>query len=101
MRSRAAWLGVGLLAGLAAGGCSHQSPLDPPEVQQARSDMVERLRGGGQVTDKRVLAALGQVPRHRLWQEDYWSQAYLDQGLALDAQRASARPCSRGWSSKA
>jgi protein-L-isoaspartate(D-aspartate) O-methyltransferase len=52
--------------------------------------MVERLAAGG-IRDRRVLAALGAVPRHRLVPEALQAQAYRDAALPIgDGQTISA-----------
>ena len=96
MRHLAAQIALGLMAGLALGGCSHTSPTDPEAMQKARSGMVDRLRAGHLVTDKRVLEAMRAVPRHRLLPQDYWGQAYSDQPTPLDSQRTLCSPLLSG-----
>ncbi|HVN38312.1 MAG TPA: protein-L-isoaspartate(D-aspartate) O-methyltransferase [Myxococcota bacterium] len=55
-----------------------------------RRRMVERLAAGG-IRDRRVLAALAAVPRHRMVPEALQSQAYRDAALPIgDGQTISA-----------
>ena len=43
----------------------------------ARKKLVEHLASRG-ITDKRVLNAIGKVPRHFFFDETFWNQAYKD-----------------------
>lgn len=43
----------------------------------ARKRLVKHLEGRG-IEDKRVLQAIGKVPRHFFFDETFWNQAYRD-----------------------
>jgi protein-L-isoaspartate(D-aspartate) O-methyltransferase len=51
--------------------------------QQARQAMVARQLQRRDITDPRVLIAMGRVPRHRFVPEDLASQAYEDHPLPI------------------
>jgi len=57
----------------------------------ARARMVERLRVNG-IRDERVLAALGEVPRHVFVEEALASRAYEDTALPLGFQQTISQP---------
>lgn len=60
-------------------------------VAGERAAMVERLRAGG-VTDSRVLAAMGEVPRERFVPEEVSGQAYRDSPLDIGAGQTISAP---------
>jgi protein-L-isoaspartate(D-aspartate) O-methyltransferase len=54
--------------------------------------MVERqLRGRG-IDDERVLAAMGQVPRHRFLPRELWRDAYSDGALPIGEGQTMSQP---------
>ena len=60
--------------------------------QDARRAMVElQLRGRG-ITDSRVLAAMGKVPRHRFVPAAFSSLAYGDHPLPIGADQTISQP---------
>lgn len=61
------------------------------QAARARSRMVERLREQG-IRDEAVLAALGQIPRHRFVEEALASRAYEDTALPLVRQQTISQP---------
>jgi protein-L-isoaspartate(D-aspartate) O-methyltransferase len=61
------------------------------QATRARSRMVERLREQG-IRDERVLAALGQIPRHRFVEEALASRAYEETALPLLRQQTISQP---------
>ena len=61
------------------------------EYARARRRMVERLASRG-VKDPRVLAALEEVPRHRLIPEALHGQAYQDTALPIGAGQTISAP---------
>jgi protein-L-isoaspartate(D-aspartate) O-methyltransferase len=65
--------------------------MDQGGAQAARARMVERLRAQG-IRDEGVLAALGQIPRHRFVEEALASRAYEDTALPLLRQQTISQP---------
>ena len=64
----------------------------PMEFTIARERMVaEPLRGRG-ITDARVLAALGKVPRHRFVEEALAARAYGDYPLPIGEKQTISQP---------
>jgi len=62
------------------------------EFDELRHRMVEfQLRGRG-ITDERVLAAMGRVPRHRFAPERLRSQAYEDHPLPIAEDQTISQP---------
>jgi protein-L-isoaspartate(D-aspartate) O-methyltransferase len=57
-----------------------------------RLRMVRRLREDGVIADERVLAALGEVPRHRFVDAALASQAYEDTSLPIGAGQTISKP---------
>ncbi len=78
---------------------ARQTPATPPAPREAlfaeRSDerarLVRRVAEGG-VTDPRVLAAMGRVPRHHFVPEAVRSEAYLDQPLPIGWGQTISQP---------
>jgi protein-L-isoaspartate(D-aspartate) O-methyltransferase len=69
-----------------------QPLVDSPKYQKARGKMVSlqiRLRG---VSDKKVLNAMSQVPRHRFVPEELVSQAYADHPLPIGQGQTISQP---------
>lgn len=58
---------------------------------RARQALVGRVRAGG-VTDARVLAAIGTVPRHLFVDAGLASQAYEDSALPIGHQQTISKP---------
>ncbi len=57
-----------------------------------RSAMVERqLRQRG-IQDERLLAAMGQVPRHEFVSRENWGQAYADHPVGIPEQQTTSQP---------
>lgn len=61
-------------------------------MAEARRQMVERQLAARDVTDKRVLEAMGQVPRHRFVPQDLRSQAYADGPLPIGHDQTISQP---------
>ncbi|HEY1014274.1 MAG TPA: protein-L-isoaspartate(D-aspartate) O-methyltransferase [Herpetosiphonaceae bacterium] len=61
-------------------------------LQQARQRMVRDQLAKRGVSDPRVLAALGQVPRHLFVPEQQRHQAYADCALPIDADQTISQP---------
>ena len=59
--------------------------------QRTRARMVERLRNDG-ISDERVLAALGAVPRHVFVEEALASRAYDDDALPIGFSQTISQP---------
>ncbi|MEA1948259.1 MAG: protein-L-isoaspartate(D-aspartate) O-methyltransferase [Thermodesulfobacteriota bacterium] len=69
-----------------------QPLVDSPRYQKARGKMVSlqiRLRG---VSDKKVLNAMSQVPRHRFVPEELVSRAYADHPLPIGQGQTISQP---------
>ena len=63
-----------------------------PDPDQARTAMVaDQLRGRG-VTDERVLAAMGAIPREAFVSEALRRDAYRDEALPIDAGQTISQP---------
>lgn len=58
---------------------------------RARQALVSRVQAGG-VNDKRVLAAIGSVPRHLFVDAGLASQAYEDSALPIGHQQTISKP---------
>lgn len=62
------------------------------DFSAARAEMVERqLRHRG-ISDQRVLAAIGEVPREKFVPERYRSRAYSDSALPIDEGQTISQP---------
>jgi len=57
----------------------------------ARKKLVELLKSKG-IEDKRVLAAIGKVPRHYFFDETFWSQAYRDVAFPIGEGQTISQP---------
>lgn len=72
------------LASAAMISCAKDPPVDPPEAQSARADLVRRIEADGAPWegsgpwDPRVLSALRRVPRHRFMPSGSIEEAYGD-----------------------
>ena len=64
---------------------------DAPVHQGRRAALVRQLRDRG-VTDARVLAALGAVPRHLFFDPGLVSQAYQDKAFPIGAGQTISQP---------
>ena len=60
--------------------------------QEARRVMVETQIGARGVTDPRVLAAMGKVPRHLFIPKHLWDQAYSDYPLPIGEDQTISQP---------
>jgi protein-L-isoaspartate(D-aspartate) O-methyltransferase len=73
----------------------HRLPLQNEEPQTFASErrrMVEEQLASRDIVDKRVLAAMMKVPRHRFVPDDMQSQAYADFPLAIGAGQTISQP---------
>ncbi|HWU38465.1 MAG TPA: protein-L-isoaspartate O-methyltransferase, partial [Candidatus Acidoferrum sp.] len=59
---------------------------------RARQEMVERQLKGRDITDARVLAAMGKVPRHRFVRPSMVGDAYADRPLPIDEGQTISQP---------
>jgi protein-L-isoaspartate(D-aspartate) O-methyltransferase len=68
------------------------SPAESPAYETLRQRMVNvQLRARG-ITDERVLAAMGRVPRHEFAPERYRDQAYEDHPLPIGEGQTISQP---------
>jgi len=63
-----------------------------PDFARPRQRMVQRLAGAGIVTDRRVLRALGAVPRHLLVPEGLREAAYREAALPIGEGQTISAP---------
>ena len=69
-----------------------QTLVDSPKDQKTREKMVSfQIRSRG-VSDKKVLNAMSQVPRHRFVPEELVSQAYADHPLPIGQGQTISQP---------
>jgi len=59
---------------------------------RARQQMVERQLKGRDITDSRVLAAMGKVPRHRFVRPAWAGEAYADRALPIEEGQTISQP---------
>jgi protein-L-isoaspartate(D-aspartate) O-methyltransferase len=81
--------GVLLLAGL---GIRLSQARAPDSFQEARRSMVVQQLQGRDITDPRVLKAMGTVPRHRFVPEALALQAYRDYPLPIGSGQTISQP---------
>jgi protein-L-isoaspartate(D-aspartate) O-methyltransferase len=65
---------------------------DETAFARARQQMVERQLKGRDITDARVLRAMGKVPRHRFVNPELASQAYADYPLPIGEGQTISQP---------
>ncbi|HZE21628.1 MAG TPA: protein-L-isoaspartate(D-aspartate) O-methyltransferase [Desulfobaccales bacterium] len=88
-------IAVGLLAGalfLAGLGIRFSEAQTGDSFQEARRAMVVRQLQGRDITDPRVLQAMGTVPRHRFVPEAPAFQAYQDHPLPIGSGQTISQP---------
>jgi len=61
------------------------------KYQKRRSRLVESLREKG-ISDERVLAAIGQVPRHLFVDQALRTRAYNDEALPIGLKQTISQP---------
>ncbi len=61
-------------------------------LRRARQQMVEQQLKGRDITDPRVLAAMGKVPRHRFVRPDLAGSAYIDSPLPIEEGQTISQP---------
>jgi protein-L-isoaspartate(D-aspartate) O-methyltransferase len=59
---------------------------------RARQEMVERQLKGRDITDARVLAVMGKVPRHRFVRPSLVGEAYSDHALPIEEGQTISQP---------
>lgn len=62
------------------------------DLQAAKNNMLRRQLSGRGITDRRVLAAMGKVPRERFIPPELWSEAYADRALSIDCGQTISQP---------
>lgn len=65
--------------------------VDNYREQGARKKLVEKLKERG-IQDKKVLAAIGKVPRHYFFDETFWPQAYKDIAFPIGEGQTISQP---------
>jgi len=65
--------------------------IDNYRERGARKQLVELLKRRG-IGDKRVLAAIGKVPRHYFFDETFWNQAYRDIAFPIGDGQTISQP---------
>ncbi|MGK6353031.1 protein-L-isoaspartate(D-aspartate) O-methyltransferase [Parapedobacter sp. DT-150] len=65
--------------------------IDNYRERGARKQLVELLKQRG-IEDKRVLAAIGKVPRHFFFDETFWNQAYKDIAFPIGDGQTISQP---------
>jgi protein-L-isoaspartate(D-aspartate) O-methyltransferase len=64
----------------------------PAEFDRLRAEMVERQLRARDISDPRVLAAMGEVPRHRFVRETMAGHAYADRPLPIGFGQTISQP---------
>ena len=62
------------------------------DLEEMRKDMVDTQIAARGITDKRVLAAFGKVPRHKFVPEDFQDAAYSDHPLPIGNGQTISQP---------
>ena len=90
---RTAWI---VRSGIIVAGCltlaAAIAPQDEAAFARARQEMVERQLKGRDITDARVLATMGKIPRHRFVGPSWAGQAYNDQPLPIEEGQTISQP---------
>ncbi len=58
----------------------------------ARKKLVTQLKDDRKIEDKRVLEAIGRVPRHFFFDETFWNQAYKDIAFPIGEGQTISQP---------
>ena len=66
--------------------------IDNYREQGARKKLVAQLRDERKIEDKRVLEAMGKVPRHYFFDETFWNQAYKDIAFPIGEGQTISQP---------
>lgn len=64
----------------------------PTDFPRERQKMIERQLRRRKISDERVLAAIGHVPRERFVCEELVPQAYADRALPIDCEQTISQP---------
>ncbi len=90
---KSAWMircGPVLVGSLAVAGlCTAQ---DDAAFVRARREMVKHQLKGRDITDARVLAVMGKVPRHRFVSPPWVGEAYSDHALPIEEGQTISQP---------
>ena len=65
----------------------------------ARKQLVKHLEKRG-IADKRVLQAIGKVPRHFFFDETFWNQAYRDIAFPIGEEQTISQPYTVAYQSE-
>lgn len=65
--------------------------IDNYREKGARKKLVATLKDKG-ISDRRVLEAIGKVPRHYFFDETFWLQAYLDKAFPIGDGQTISQP---------
>ena len=84
------WMAV--LAGYLAVTVPCAAAQDELTFARARQQMVERQLKGRDISDARVLAAMGRVPRHRFVRPNLMGEAYTDRALPIEEGQTISQP---------
>ena len=83
-------------SGIIVAGClalaAPSAAQDEAAFGRARQEMVERQLKGRDITDARVLAVMGKVPRHRFVRPSWAGQAYNDHPLPIEEGQTISQP---------
>jgi protein-L-isoaspartate(D-aspartate) O-methyltransferase len=94
-RQRMTMLVLILVTGALTVACDPKSdgsqPVQEPDWDQLRADMVERIRNQG-VRDENVLTAMNQVPRHLFGLDSLRERAYDDASLPIGDDQSTPEP---------
>jgi len=82
---------IGLVALVRCHTPKPDKPVNTTDHAAARAQLVHHLRAEG-ISDARVLAAIGQVPRHEFVRPDDRDRAYSDQALPIAGGQTISQP---------
>jgi len=86
------WTVVVLAGCLALGAAAAAQDSQEAALARARQEMVERDLKGRDITDARVLWAMGKVSRHRFVRPMLAREAYADRALPIDEGQTISQP---------
>ncbi len=66
--------------------------IDNYREQGARKKLVAQLRDERKIDDKRVMEAIGRVPRHYFFDETFWKQSYKDIAFPIGEGQTISQP---------
>jgi protein-L-isoaspartate(D-aspartate) O-methyltransferase len=75
---------------------ANDGPLDGDGTRVRMIELIMDLRSRG-VRDKRVLAAIEKIPRHRFVEESFRTQAYADHALPIECGQTISQPFIVGY----